>query len=90
MYAYVFCITGDTTGKCFLRKKEAAQRLAGRRVRDAEIESVQEFASPLNLYLKCCVETSMVVQRLRICLAIRGMQVQSLVEELRCHIPQGK
>ena len=90
MYAYVLCTTGDITGKCFLRKKETAQRLVGCHVRDPEIESVQEFASPLNLHLKCCVETSMVVQRLRICLSIQGMWVQSLVGELRCHIPQGK
>ena len=32
--------------------------------------------------------TSLVVQWLRICLAMQGMQVQSLVRELRFHMPQ--
>ena len=90
VYAYVLCITGDTTGKCFLRKKETAQRLAASRVRCPKLESVQEFPSPLNLYLKCHVETSMVIQRVRICLVILGMWVQSLVRKLRSHILQGK
>lgn len=50
MYVYVFCITGDTTGKCFLRKKEAAQRLAGRRVRDAETVCARVGKSPKPLF----------------------------------------
>ena len=32
--------------------------------------------------------TSLVVQWLRICLAVQGTQVQSLVGELRYHMPQ--
>ena len=35
------------------------------------------------------IETSLVIQWLRISLAIQGMQVWSLVRELRSHIPQG-
>ena len=33
--------------------------------------------------------TSLVVQWLKICLPMRGMKVQSLVRELRSHMPQG-
>ena len=33
--------------------------------------------------------TSLVVQQLRICLVVQGMQVQSLVGELRSHMPRG-
>ena len=35
------------------------------------------------------MRTSLMVQRLRIDLAIQGMWVQSLVRELRCHMLQG-
>ena len=34
--------------------------------------------------------TSLVVQSLRICLPMQGIQVQSLVGELRSHRPKGK
>ena len=33
-------------------------------------------------------ETSLVVQQLRIQLAVQGMPIQSLVRELRSHMPQ--
>ena len=36
----------------------------------------------------CNIGTSLVVHWLRICLSTQGMQVQSLVEELRSYMPQ--
>ena len=36
------------------------------------------------------LETSLVVQWLRLCLLMQGMRVQNLVGELRCHMPQGQ
>ena len=41
------------------------------------------------LHFKKFVGTSLVVQWLRILLPMQGMQVQSLVGELRSHMPQG-
>ena len=35
-------------------------------------------------------KTCLVIQWLRICLAMYGMQVQPLVQELRSHKPEGK
>ena len=35
-----------------------------------------------------CIGTSLMVQWLRIHLAMKGMQIQSLVGELRSHLPQ--
>ena len=42
----------------------------------------------LNYTLKVRMGISLLVQRLRICRAIQGMQAQSLVQELRSHMPQ--
>ena len=44
--------------------------------------------SVLHLFVKAHVGTSLVVQRLRICLATQGMRVQPLIE-LRSHMPRG-
>ena len=41
------------------------------------------------LFLKVVWETSMVVQRLRVCLPILGMQAGSLVREKKPHMPWG-
>ena len=41
------------------------------------------------ILLKTQLRTSLVVQWLRICLPKQGAQVQSLVRELRSHMPQG-
>ena len=40
--------------------------------------------------IKRKIDASLVVQRLRICLPMRGTRVPSLVRELRSPMPQGK
>ena len=42
-----------------------------------------------NKYIEGTSGTSLIVQWLRICLAKEGIGVQSLVKELRFHLPQG-
>ena len=61
--------------------------------------SISPCLSPLCLLLPTIMwvnldvnllETSLVVQWLRLCLLMQGMRVQTLVGELRCHMPQGQ
>ena len=45
------------------------------------------YYSVLHFFVKTHVGTSLVVQQLRICLAMQGMRVRFLVGELRSHMP---
>ena len=40
-------------------------------------------------YNRSSIRTSLVVQWLRLCLPLQTVQVQSLVEKLRSHMPHG-
>ena len=50
--------------------------------------TVGMYLTLLNYTLKVKMGISLLVQWLRICHAIQGMQAQSLVQELRSHMPQ--
>ena len=52
-----------------------------------EIKEIQPF---LSHFQKSFPGTFLVVQVVRLCLAMQGTRVQSLVGELRCHMLQSK
>ena len=52
------------------------------------LQDVAEIMSCVQLS-RLIVRPYLVIQWLRICLLMQGTQVQSLVQELRSHMPQG-
>ena len=52
-----------------------------------EIKEIQPF---LSHFQKSLPGTFLVAQGVRLCLAVQGTQVQSLVGELRCHVLHSK
>ena len=54
---------------------------------ETKAESLEDSLETVKQKKKGSQETSLVVQCLRICLAMQGTWVQSLVRELRSHMP---
>ena len=98
--SFLFCVTagsGFLSAKAYVAlwvceptAQASAETTPGGTCRPLEVPVVPEEEEPAASVLKSRHWTSLLAQCLRLCASNAGTQVQSLVGELRSHMPCGK